>query len=183
VRQLLQDFIDGELDIAMLFLTNISSIEIYEVNNEGRKRLAHAKLSKYPLERLNLSAADDAMTYQCRISTLIAGANVIEDSWRIFHASFLQSHSVSILSERINNDVSRVLTTQKLSPKVALAMPLSTKRIASNSGRLFTYLPLPLHTGFPCHIHGLFALTPDRQHLRNSEETGLVPGSTDAYVS
>jgi hypothetical protein len=182
VRQLLQDFISEELNIAMLFLTNISSIEIYEVNNEGRKRLAHAELSKDPLERLNISGAD-AMTYQCRISTLIAGANVIEDSWRIFHASFLQSHSISILSDRINNDVSGVLTMQKLSPKVALAMPLSAKQITSNSGRLFTYLPLPLHTGFPCHIHGLFALTPDRQHLRNSEETGLVPGSTDAYVS
>ncbi|KAF8804890.1 hypothetical protein BYT27DRAFT_7013500, partial [Phlegmacium glaucopus] len=32
----------------------------------------------------------------------------------------------------------------------------------------------PLETGFPVHVHALFALTQSRQHLRNSGETGIV---------
>ncbi|KAA1478276.1 hypothetical protein DENSPDRAFT_741097, partial [Dentipellis sp. KUC8613] len=50
-------------------------------------------------------------------------------------------------------------------------------------GLLFTYLPLPLKTGLPAHIHALFALTPDRQHLRNAEEIGLAEGFDRISIS
>ena len=43
---------------------------------------------------------------------------------------------------------------------------------AVTGGRLFTFLPLPLKTGFPAHVHALFALTQSRQNLHNSGETG-----------
>ncbi|KAK0502390.1 hypothetical protein EDD18DRAFT_1048553, partial [Armillaria luteobubalina] len=50
------------------------------------------------------------------------------------------------------------------------------------SGRLFTYLPLPIRTGFPCHVHGLFALTQSRQNLTNKTEIGIVRGSDDSVL-
>ncbi|KAJ3723890.1 hypothetical protein C8R42DRAFT_577934, partial [Lentinula raphanica] len=62
------------------------------------------------------------------------------------------------------------LQKDKLLPHVALAFPLSKQNF---QGHLFTLLPLPISTGFPIHIHGVFALTPDRQSLRNPEEMGI----------
>ncbi|KAI0311764.1 hypothetical protein OF83DRAFT_1068263, partial [Amylostereum chailletii] len=54
-----------------------------------------------------------------------------------------------------------------MTPQVGLAAPLDGP---SDSGRLFTFLPLPISTGYPCSINGTFALTVDRQHLLNPEE-------------
>ena len=50
------------------------------------------------------------------------------------------------------------------------------------SGKLFTYLPLPSDTYYPCSIHTPFALMVDRQTLRNEKEEGLIKGAVDQYV-
>ena len=67
-------------------------------------------------------------------------------------------------------------------PDVSLAIPLSIATQAETGGRLFTFLPLPLKTGFPTHIHAPFALTQSRQYLRNSGEAGIVSQADDQYV-
>ncbi|TFY52432.1 hypothetical protein EVG20_g10551, partial [Dentipellis fragilis] len=72
-------------------------------------------------------------------------------------------------------DTLHILHEQKLRAKAAIAFPLAHPS-PSAPGLLFTYLPLPLQTGLPAHTHALFALTPDRQHLRNTEEIGLAKG-------
>ncbi|EEB88370.1 hypothetical protein MPER_13829, partial [Moniliophthora perniciosa FA553] len=61
---------------------------------------------------------------------------------------------------------------------LALAIPTTGK---FSAGRLFTFIPLPLSTGFPVHVHGLFALTPSRQHLRNNSEH-VVKQSDDSVL-
>ncbi len=39
-------------------------------------------------------------------------------------------------------------------------------------GTIFTYLPLPIHSGLPVHINGAFAVTSNRRHLCERNEDG-----------
>jgi hypothetical protein len=145
------------------------------VNDQGRVCLARAKVIK----SIPDVSATNATSYQLECSvevTSIDTSSSTSRSWRIFEATYPDSEAADLVSNRLGYDVGPVLRQEKLLPKVGIAMPLLHQPTAAHSGRLYTYLPLPLSTGFPCHVHGLFALTPDRQHLRNGEETGVVEG-------
>jgi sacsin len=103
----------------------------------------------------------------------------VEKMWRITHSYFPQADSTSLLSLRLGEDPRPILSKHKLLSEMAIAIPLSILHKEENAGRLFTYLPLPLKTGFPGHVHGLFALTQSRQNLNNGGEIGIVRGSED----
>lgn len=179
IHKIFESFIEEELAIALLFLTSVTSIKIYEVDDSGSRCLAEAELVKGQPE-LRETGAEITTSY-------ISGVNVSKEndtaskSWRIFGASYPRHEAAELLSERLGYDVAPALEKQKLRPNVAFAVPLDLDSLKQNKGRLYTFLPLPLSTGFPCHVQALFALTPDRQHLRNSEETGLVEG-VDRYA-
>jgi sacsin len=177
IRQLFDDFIKEEIDIVLLFLTHISSIEMYEVDDQGITRLASVELVK------SASDSQDAntTTYRSNVKVTTDILGCVSQSWRVLCASYPDSEAATILSERLGYDVDPALKRQKLVPNIAIAMPLPLPS-STPSGRLYTYLPLPLSTGFRCHIHGLFALTPDRQHLRNGEETGVVKGDDRSVI-
>lgn len=179
MRQLFRDFIQEEINIVLLFLTSILSIEIWEIDDRGRKCLvkAEAVKSDVDIDVTGISSANTA-THKCSVQVKAEGFETVTQTWRVFHASYPDSDAAAHLSNRVGFDAALILQTQKLLPKVAIAIPISptVRDSAKGMGRLYTYLPLPLSTGFPCHIHALFALTPDRQHLRNGEETGLVEG-------
>jgi hypothetical protein len=178
IRQLFDDFVGEEIDIVLLFLMHISSIEIHEVHDQKVPVcLAKAELVKSAPDPIDMSNAK-ASTNQCSVNVTIETSGCTSQSWRVFHASYSHSEAAKLISDRPGYDASLKLQEQKLLPNVGIAMPLSSPAIC---GRLYTYLPLPLSTGFPCHIHGLFALTKDRQHLRNCEETGVVEG-VDRFV-
>jgi len=177
IRQLFDDFIKEEIDIVLLFLAHISSIEIYEVDDQGITRLASVELTKSPSD----SQYTNITTYQSNVKVTTDVLGCVSQSWRILCASYSGSRAATILSERLGYDVDPALKRQKLVPNLAIAMPLPLPS-STPRGRLYTYLPLPLSTGFRCHIHGLFALTPDRQHLRNGEETGVVKGDDRSVV-
>jgi hypothetical protein len=169
IRQLFNDFIEEEIGIVLLFLTHVSSIEIYEVDDQGTKLLASAELKRAP------DADRNVTSYRCSTNVTTATSSLAR-SWRVFQASYSDSEAAKLISDRLGYDIGLSLQQHKLTPKVGIAMPISPHSSPVPVGRLYTYLPLPLTTGFPCHIHGLFALTPDRQHLRNGEETGVVNG-------
>lgn len=173
MRQLFNDFIKEELSIVLLFLMYVSCIEIYEVDDHGEKCLAIAQLVKSPPGSDGVSSVDST-TYRCNVDVTADILGSVSQSWRILHATYSDSKAATLLSDRLGYDVGPILKAQKLLPKVGIAIPIPPS--SQNDGRLYTYLPLPLSTGFPCHVHGLFALTPDRQHLRNGEETGVVEG-------
>jgi hypothetical protein len=178
IRQLFDDFIKEEIRIVLLFLSHISSIEIYEVDDQDIITcLARAELVKRAPDATDMSGANIA-TSRCTVKVTTGTSNCVSRSWRVFHASYSDFDAAERMSKHLGYDVGPVLQQQKLLPKVGIAMPLTS---SAHAGRLYTYLPLPLSTGFPCHIHGLFALTPDRQHLRNGEETGVVKG-VDRFV-
>jgi hypothetical protein len=182
IQRLFEDFVTEEIGIALLFLNHIQTIEIHDVDVGGSQRVLakveRIKSAEVPVRYEDVSCA----TYTCTISVTLEGQEPnSQSSWRIFRTTFPGTTLASLLEDRLKQDVSLTLQKHKLQPALGIAMPLSSQEILRKSGRLFTYLPLPLKTGFPCHIHGLFALTPDRQHLRNGEETGLVEGSDDWY--
>jgi hypothetical protein len=43
----------------------------------------------------------------------------------------------------------------------------------NKGGRLFSTLPLPISTGLPLNIHGLFSISADRSRLHGSEPDGV----------
>ena len=174
ISKLFHDFITEEIDISLLFLQNIRSIEIYEVNEQGKSTCMATSV----ISRSASSACGDGKTYKSFITKTSQGKEH-EKVWRLLHCPFPQEEAVAHLVKRQINNPSSTLKEHKLVPNVSLAVPLSIITQAETEGRLFTFLPLPLKTGFPAHVHALFALTQSRQHLRNSGETGIVSQAAD----
>ena len=175
ISQLFQDFITEEIDISLLFLQNLKSIEIYEVDEQG----VSTCVATSAISRSESSACGDGnKTYKSFITKNCQGREH-EKVWRLLHCPFPQEEAVAHLAKRQINNPSSTLREHKLAPNVSLAVPLTITTQAETGGRLFTFLPLPLKTGFPAHVHALFALTQSRQHLRNSRETGIVSQAAD----
>lgn len=187
IHRLLEDFIDNEIRVCLLFLENITSIEVIEIDVHGNTSvLALSKITRSESTNfvgpIDLSQAKH-VTSLCSVETSIDGGPSTIEQWRIHHASFPHSDAASRLSQRAGCDPTTALSAHKLLPNVSIAAPLSIITRQTYTGRLYTYLPLPLPTGFPVHIHSLFALTQSRQNLRNHEEKGIVRGSADRLVS
>ncbi len=165
VQTLFADFIREELDVALLFLKHIKRIEIWHIDEIGnRSCLAGASISK------------DAVTEPSFVAHVEIDL-ISSKRWRVFQSAFSQAESATSMRRRLGRDVSQLLEKHKLFPTIAIAVPLSGDE--AMTGRLFTYLPLPIRTGFPCHVHSLFALTQSRQNLSNKSEVGIVRGSDD----
>jgi sacsin len=140
------------------------------------------ELDKSALDCRELPDMNNA-TYRCNVEITTENSDPTSQSWRVLHKSYPDSAATTSLSKQLGYDVGKKLQKHKLVPDIAIAMPIvPLTSSTAHFGRLYTFLPLPLSTGFPCHIHGLFALTKDRQHLRNGEEKGIVEGSDDRSV-
>lgn len=176
ISKLLRDFAAEELNISLLFLHNVDSIEIYEISANGeRTQIANATIDR--------TLSEQYRNYEIRKATIRTRATGTAEKreWRIIHAPFSQVEAVEALSQRLGGDPTTALTHHKLRPTVDLAIPLDSSR-STRIGRLFTYLPLPLRTEFPVHINALFSLTQSRQNLRNAGEVGIVKKSDDECV-
>ena len=172
--QMIKDYINEELNISLLFLDKLRTIEIWRVHDLNKACLATWTKSEVKTER------------QIRDSSLFIYDTVLSDghadfSWRIIRTRNADDEAMSLLSAQVGGEaVDHVFAKHKLCPDVRIAHPLFSDRY--NSGRLFTFLPLPSRTDFPVHIHALFALTSSRQSLRNRNETGTVAGSDNECV-
>ncbi|TCD64790.1 hypothetical protein EIP91_003627 [Steccherinum ochraceum] len=178
IRKLLVDFVQGELPVALLFLSHLKSITLMEVDDSGVVRTIGAA----NLTRTTSPSVSFGTRQQTAVVTHTAQgrAESTQQTWRIFLTDFPSEECARSLSQRLKRDATSDLRREKLSASVSLAFPDPLQ--SSIRGRLFTFLPLPLPTGFPCHVHALFALTPSRQNLRNSGETGIVPGARDELL-
>lgn len=172
IHDMMTNFAKTELSEALLFLKNVVSVEFKEVDTDGTQRtIATASVLRQPITSL-CSASMQVMDCTVTVTSFVLGAaKGIRNNWLLFHA-IAESDVATKLSARLGYDVSRKLGKQKLRADVGLAFPASGDA-TMNNGRLFTFLPLPVHTTFPCHINALFALAPTRQHLVNGEETGM----------
>ncbi|KAI0071115.1 hypothetical protein K474DRAFT_669456 [Panus rudis PR-1116 ss-1] len=177
IKDLLEEFAREEIGIAMLFLAHISTIEIMEVDERGTHLIARATVSREPV------LATDAVFAQATCSVVVEyGTDSTQDvqNWVLTHAQFAEDDCAKELSRRLNRDAMPGLEREKLNAAVSLATTSPLE--ARTDGRLFTYLPLPLTTNFPTHVHALFALTQARQNLRNASERGIVPGTADELL-
>jgi hypothetical protein len=179
IRQLFEDFVREEIGISLLFLKNITSVEVHEVDAQGGRRcIAKSSIQKAKEASWTVDS-DRHTTFKCTVVVETPLVGRVEKTWRIVHSYFPEAFSTSLLSLRLGQDPRPILSKHKLLSEMAIAIPMSILTKEDTAGRLFTYLPLPLNTGFPLHIHGLFALTPSRQNLNNGGEIGIVRGSED----
>lgn len=174
ISDLLRNFAKEELMISLLFLRNISSVEIIEIKGNDRTEVAKASIVR--------RESNCRGRYKIRKATIFTSTYVTGQSekreWCILHSPSSEDEANNALAERLGWDPSRTLSQHKLSTGVDLAIPCDLTT-SPNAGRLFTFLPLPLRTEFPLHINALFSLTQSRQNLRNAGEVGIVTGSDD----
>ncbi|KAF8330989.1 hypothetical protein F5887DRAFT_1287046 [Amanita rubescens] len=167
--QMIQDYIDEELNISLLFLNSLRTVEIWKVYGANKTRLAAWTKSERKVERQSKESS-------LFIRNLVLSNGNTYFSWRIIQTKSVESDARSRLAAQVGGDtVNHVFERHKLSADVRIAYPLFSD--GHTSGRLFTFLPLPSRTNFPVHIHALFALTSSRQSLRNRSEIGTVAGS------
>ncbi|KAK7038120.1 hypothetical protein R3P38DRAFT_3311332 [Favolaschia claudopus] len=184
VRQLFEDFVEKELSVVMLFLKHIRYICLKVISADGQEHfVGSAEIPDTSISAKRAFARNGSaqqQTFRCTIH-LTCGATTTKQSWRVYHAVRSTEETASILRQRLGYDVASKLADDKLFSHVALAFPVDN-RPANFNGRLFTLLPLPIHTGFPMHMHAILALTQDRQSLRNIEEVGTGAESRERLL-
>lgn len=191
VKTLFSDFANKECAIEMLFLKSLESIELVHIDARGnRKELAMSRIvdadGALRAKRKWTVRAGPAMDhYPLTVQTRGVGSSLQSTSWRILHWFAQDAAVLETLRDELGSarkDLKDDLKKDKLFAHAACAFP--TDRAVADAGvsggHLFTLLPLPILTGFPVHVHGIFALTPTRQALKNPQETGLA--GRDAYV-
>ena len=110
------------------------------------------------------------MLFTRQVNCELSAGNLCSRSWRFSSSLTDKSTAAQIMSKRLNYSIGDEFNKEKIVADVELAIPLGGPSI---QGCLFTLLPLPIKTGFLLHFNAVLALTPDRQSLKNVEESGL----------
>ena len=171
--QMISGYITKEMNISLLFLDNLRTIEVWKVLGTNQTCLARCTKS----EKIAKRQSGESL----RIYDSILYNSDAKLSWRIVQTQNAEDEAKSHLSSLIDGEtLNRIFKKHKLCSDVRIAYPLSSD--GSTSGRLFTFLHLPSRTAFPVHIHALFALTSSRQGLRSRNEIGISADTDDEYV-
>jgi sacsin len=153
----------------MLFLQHLRSIDFFIIDEAG-------SIEKIACCTVPISALLAEGVYKQVVSVQRGEASASEEEWLVVQCSSPED-ALNLLFNRTGSASEKVLKKHKLRADVGLAFPLNS--IGPDAGQLFTFLRLPIKTGFPAHIHSLFSLTPSRQNLRPHGENGIVKGSDD----
>ncbi|KAJ7749523.1 hypothetical protein DFH07DRAFT_1034864 [Mycena maculata] len=191
IEMLFRDFVEKELSVVMLFLKHIRYICLKVISPDGEERFIGsaeipADLDLAEKRKFSRNAGAREETFRCTINMKSVAGNharvrTVSQAWRICHAVRSTHETSDIMNRQLGYNVGSKLANDKLFSHVALAFPVGLKPALFN-GRLFTLLPLPIHTGFPVHLHAILALTQDRQSLRNIEETGTGAESRERLL-
>ncbi|KIL57824.1 hypothetical protein M378DRAFT_87354, partial [Amanita muscaria Koide BX008] len=169
LQQMISDYISEELNVSLLFLDKLNTIDIWQTGNGISTRLA--KWTKFRTSSLR---HDHLLPFVTDDFVLSDGDK--ECLWRIVRTQSTEAEAIAHLSQLAGSDSANyIIKTHRLRPDVRIAHPLTSKE--RMSGRLFTFLPLPSKTGFPVHIHALFSMNSSRQRLRKPNERGIEHGS------
>ncbi|KAF9523036.1 hypothetical protein CPB83DRAFT_863634 [Crepidotus variabilis] len=185
ILQLFDEFIKQDVDMSLLFLKNVKTLEILEIEPNGNHHiLAHISSSKSaPMA----TTASHSHFYKTILTTSMSSSPTQIKEWLLVHSDFPQSEVANIFLQRPGYDLDTVansLKEAKFRPEIALALDLTrfpNSAVAETDGHLFTFLPLPIPTGLPVHLHALFAIDSSRRYLKRAE-TGLLKGSRDDTV-
>ncbi|PFH47866.1 hypothetical protein AMATHDRAFT_6333 [Amanita thiersii Skay4041] len=172
---MIMNYIKEELNVSLLFLDNLKSIKIMEIDDAG-KILHLAHWTKSEPNHLHKFTDQSPLIY----NSVLSDESGLTYTWRVVQSQAPADDTLTRLQKVVGGDlVSKIMEKHKLRADVRIAYPISPPNGHRTSGRLFTFLPLPSKTDFPAQIHALFALTSSRQGLRNANETGIVPASDD----
>ncbi|TDL27706.1 hypothetical protein BD410DRAFT_325666 [Rickenella mellea] len=191
VRKMFEDFAAKELPEALLFLKNITSISLSEVDEDGMERvLAKASIEISDVERRSRNRGRQAENspLDLVIHVEVEGTKTTRH-WLVWH--FVEEYKLveDLMAKNLGQSVKEIgemMAADKLLPHIALAIALPSRDAPTSAsyapveGRLFTLLPLPIDTGFPLHLHGVLALTSSRQNLRNYHD--VAPGSREEFL-
>lgn len=168
ISQLFAEFIAQEMDISCLFLNNIKCIEIHEIAPTGVTTC---------LANMSISRSGSVGSTMFTATVHLDGNQVTPREWHIVQSNFPRDEAVKILLQQPGYDPSTISSTlqgAKFSPEVKIAVDTTSV----TRGRLFSFLPLPIFTGFPVHVHALFGIDASRANLRR-DSVGLASGSRD----
>ncbi|KAJ6531185.1 hypothetical protein B0H19DRAFT_1190702 [Mycena capillaripes] len=185
IEMLFKDFVEKELSVVMLFLKHIRFICLKIISPGGQERfIGSAEIPDLSIAEKRTFARNTGAreeTFRCAINVTSSNGMIVQQVWRICHAVRSTAETSKIIKDQLGYDIGSKLANDKLFSHVALAFPTSPS-VSNFNGRLFTVLPLPIHTNFPVHMHAILALTQDRQSLRNIEETGTGPDSRERLL-
>ena len=166
MSKLFEEFMDQEMGISCLFLNNIECIEIHVIAPTGVSNL----LASMVISRSVGSAEVRLDRYQ----------HSENKKWHIMRSNFSRDEAINMFQKQLGYDstIDRILHDAKFSPEVKIALDITGTGTSTTRGRLFSFLPLPIFTGFPVHVHALFGIDASRTNLRR-DSVGLASGSWD----
>ncbi|KZS95252.1 hypothetical protein SISNIDRAFT_484117 [Sistotremastrum niveocremeum HHB9708] len=187
IRELLVSFSEDLLDVSLLFLRHVKQIVLKIIEPDGNSTVvATSTFTPKDIREVSFpgSALENEQLMLCTLATHTL-TTVREVTWAIVRSETKHKDISEVIADRIPRSaetISAELIAEKLSGDIALAVPLDMSVLSDFKGRLFTILPLPIITPFPCHMHAFFALTPSRQSLRNPSESGTPHDSRDRLM-
>lgn len=180
ISDLFAQFVQQELRTVLLFLKHITSIELQLVNEEDELTVIGKAWIDGPggvdeHRCFSLHSNCSPPRHALSIAFQDGSSEMESHEWFIHHTLAPQDEAVRYLETKYQGPIQAQLAEDKLYSHIVVAAPFDSKKI---NGQLFTLLPLPVYTGFPLHVNGIFALTSDRQNLRKNDP-GVVADSPD----
>lgn len=169
IKDLFSSFIANDLNICLLFVNHVRSIEFCIIDEQGAApRMA----------RSTVSVEQDG--FDKKVVHLERNSVNRKEEWLMINEEYPTEQVLTSLASRVGtSSLEKVLEGSKLCPHVSIAFPLHVDTQPGSQqviGQLFTFLPLPVKTGFPAHVHALFSLDSSRQHLCMNRDKGTMQG-------
>ncbi|XP_071487726.1 sacsin-like [Diadema antillarum] len=170
IKTLLKEFEDTASE-SLLFLQNVKMIKLSEVTTGGvltSTRTVHVETKPSEEKKKN--------DFYARVSEYIGGASTGQDVTELMPACYeVYLHSMSKIERWMicqhlgrseGSKIDEKSVRYKLLPIGGVAARLSGGRLR---GKAYCFLPLPINTELPVHVHGYFALDHEsRRHLWQS---------------
>ncbi|XP_040003647.1 sacsin [Xiphias gladius] len=164
VVELFDSFI-ADADLSLLFLKNVTSVSLININIHGTVNTRLLVKSSVPTDVVLRSEDKPITEGSTRFKVITLNSDVHKETKWLVTTCTMKEGNVENLDS----------LAKKLSffPQVDLAFPCGEKRDCSDS-RLSCFLPLPNNdsnkTGLPVHVNACFGLTDNRRHIKWQEE-------------
>lgn len=166
ILDIFKDFITSELQRVILFLKNITKVELKRIHTDGRTE----QLAAIEIEKLAASAR--VGTVLRKVTLTIGTQSPTAVMWCFHHILVDKEEAAAVISARVGYDARPRMAADKLVAAIDVALPLLS---TPPKGGCSTLMPLPVaFDGFPVHLNAVFALDQNRQNFKNIEEVGSV---------
>ncbi|KAF9371104.1 hypothetical protein CPC16_003251, partial [Podila verticillata] len=158
--------------VSMLFLNRINTINIINENDKW----AIVKES-WPVRGLFEDSDTNSSFSKVRVRTYGLGDQPSADSTWLVGLDDAYPTAISTIREVAKNN--------RWIPHRGIALPIEQPKGESSSafkGKVFSYLPTPISTDLPFHVHGVFALLSNRKGLMTSPAHNSHAASWNEYV-